>query len=113
MGAPFLVGVRRGMARGKSVDTVGEAPEVSRPAAKDVAAMATKLLGELQAVAEDEAAAEEKIAEVEEFLGSIRVADYPTLADSPIVQAFAEVFPAESVEEEWAAAVRRCASGRR
>jgi len=69
-----------------------EKPEVSTPKADDVAEQMRRLGAELAAAADDVGARDAKLREVEEFLGSLRVKDFPELAESPVVQQFVSLF---------------------
>lgn len=57
-----------------------------------VAEQLKKLGGELAAVADNEIARTEKLKEVEELLGNLKVKDFPELAESPVIQQFASMF---------------------
>lgn len=63
-----------------------------KPNADDVAEQLKKLGSELAAVADDVKARSAKVAQIEEFLGNIKVRDFPDLAESPVVQEFAKMF---------------------
>jgi len=58
----------------------------------DVASQLRQLGQELVAVAGDSLARQAKLKEVENFLGKLRVADFPDLAESPVIQGFVKAF---------------------
>ena len=63
-----------------------------KPEADELAAQLRRLGQELVDVADDSFARTAKLREVESFLGKLRVADFPDLAESPVIQGFVRMF---------------------
>ena len=68
-----------------------DVPQEEDTAEEDVASQIAKLGAELSAVASNKAKRTAKLREVEAFLGRLKVEDFPELAESPTIQAFAKL----------------------
>lgn len=74
----------------RKVEPLDEAPNVAAvpDTTEDKASLLARLGAELAAVATDDAKATAKLNEIEAVLKGIKIEDYPSLAESPAVQAF-------------------------